>query len=156
MSHTKLGLFLLLALVQASASSEHHETVAKPELVHQFLAAFNAHDSARMGELVTEDVKWLSVADGIASTEVEGRSNLVGAMDEYFESCPSCRSAISNLMPSRDRVSAVEVATWQTKDGLKSQQSLSIYEFSGTRISAVYYFPAEPVAAPSSTVDGRL
>lgn len=143
-------LAALLCLVPANAFSENPAVESRSEIVHQFLAAFNAHDSETMGKMVTEDVMWLSVADGVTSIEVEGRSKLVAAMDEYFASCPSCRSTISTLMASRARVSAVEVATWRTDGGLKSQQSLAVYEFSGSLISAVYYFPAESVSPPAN------
>ncbi|MEM1144418.1 MAG: nuclear transport factor 2 family protein [Pseudomonadota bacterium] len=143
----RLVMFLLSLSVlgQANALAQEAAPDSKIELIQQFLAAFNAQNSKKMGELVTPDVKWLSVANGVAATDVEGRPTLVKAMDDYFVSCPSCRSIISDMMPSRDRVSAIEVATWQTRDGPKSQQSLAIYEFSNSLISAVYYFPAELV-----------
>ena len=89
-----------------------------------------------------------SVAGPVISSEVEGRSSLVAAMSAYFSSCPSCRSTISKMMPSHDRVSVVEAATWESDGGPKSQQAMAIYEFSGPRIAAVYYFPAEPVSRP--------
>jgi len=68
---------------------------------------------------------------------------LVSAMNGYFQSCPTCRSNLTALIASRDRVSAVEVANWQGKDGPKMQSGMAVYEFSGGLIKRVYYFPVE-------------
>lgn len=146
---SKAVLIVLLGLVQANVLAQAHAPDSKSKLVHEFLAAFNSHDAEKMGDLVTDNVNWVSVANGAASIEVEGRSNLIAALKEYFVSCPTCRSTISKLMSSQDRVSAIEVASWQTQNGNRSQQSIAIYEFSGTQIEAVYYFPAEPVPTPA-------
>ncbi|MEL6449403.1 MAG: nuclear transport factor 2 family protein [Pseudomonadota bacterium] len=152
MRFAKWVLLALLASVPAGALAADHADDPKSAIVYEFLAAFNAQDATRMGAMVTEDIKWLSVSDATASIEVEGRSNLVAAMEGYFSSCPSCRSTISRMMPSRDRVSAIEVATWESEGGLKSQQSMAIYEFSGEKIAAVYYFPAESVSLPEGEI----
>ena len=41
------------------------------------------------------------------------------------------------------RVSALEVASYDTAKGKQEQQSVSVYEFSGNRIRRVYCFPVE-------------
>ncbi len=150
MSVAKWALLVVSALIPTQAFAEHHADDPKAQLVHEFLAAFNAQDAERMGDLVTEDIQWLSVAGPVISIEVEGRSSLVAAMSAYFSSCPSCRSTISQMMPSHDRVCVVEIATWESDGGRRSQQAMAVYEFSGPKIAAVYYFPAEPVSASES------
>lgn len=144
----KWVLFACLTLVHVDAFSDDQSGDSRVAVVSEFLAAFNAQDAAGMGTLVTEDIKWLSVANGETSIEVEGRSSLVTAMAGYFSACPSCRSSISKMMPSRDRVSVIEVASWESDGVRKSQQAMAVYEFSGSKIAAVYYFPAEPVSLP--------
>lgn len=64
-------------------------------------------------------------------------------MDAYFKSCPTCRSELSGVIATQDRVSAAEIVSWQANSGPKSQRRLSVYEFSDGVIRGVYYFAAE-------------
>lgn len=123
----------------------YSEDSVSPHLrtVEQFVAAFNVQDSGAMAALVTDDVEWLSIAGSEVAIETSGKKQLVSSMDAYFKSCPTCRSTLSGPIASAERVSAIEVASWQGKTGAKSQSSLSVYEFSGGLIRRVYYFPAE-------------
>ncbi len=140
-------LLVLLALLGGSACAAG--TAASPAdnqaLVEQFVAAFNRHDADAMAKLVDENVQWLSVSADNVAVEVEGRAALETAMKNYFESCKSCRSVIAATMDSGQRVIAVEVASWESESGLQSQQAVAIYEFSGSLIHRVYYYPSEPV-----------
>ena len=68
---------------------------------------------------------------------------MISAMDAYFKSCPTCQSQLADVIASRDRVSAIEVASWRGKDGSKTQSGIAVYEFFGDLIRRVYYFPAE-------------
>lgn len=101
-----------------------------------------------MGTMVSDDVQWFSVAGEQLSIEVAGKAALVEAMGKYFTSCPTCRSRLEEVMASAERVSTVEVASWESRSGPRSQRSVAVYEFSGSLISAVYYFPAEADARP--------
>jgi hypothetical protein len=131
-----------LLFVASPASAEQPQT-QHVQTVHAFIAAFNAHDSAAMAKLVTEDIQWLSISADTIATETSGRTALVSGMNDYFASCPTCRSELADVIASTDRVSAVEVASWQGKDGAKSQKGLSVYEFAEGLIRRVYYFPVE-------------
>lgn len=137
---TLLWMLVCCSFVPLSLSAEDNTRTA---LVRDFIAAYNAHDSAAMAALVTEDVQWLSIAGDKIAVETDGKAALVAGMDSYFESCPSCQSSLRSLMASRDRVSAIEVATWDGKNGPQEQSGMSVYEFSGSLIRRVYYFPAE-------------
>ena len=135
-----LATYLLLASFSAfpqEPGAGHAQTV------RSFIAAFNAHDSSAMSQFVADDVQWLSVSGDSISVETNGKAALVSAMNGYFKSCPTCRSNLTALIASRDRVSAVEVANWQGKDGPKMQSGMAVYEFSGGLIKRVYYFPVE-------------
>ncbi len=136
-------LMVLLALAPLVGLAQVSDQDAKSDVVGKFVDAFNAQDVEAMAALVTEDVTWLSVGDGSITTEVKGKAALVAAMKEYFSTCPTCRSEIGGFMSSHERVSVVEVASWEGRDGPKSQRSIAVYEFSGLRIQRVYYFPAE-------------
>ena len=137
-----IGTFLLHTLTPGLAAAATPEDRA--DRVEQFLAAFNRHDPEAMAALVTEDIKWGYVSQTGMSFELEGKAALVKSMGEYFASCPSCRSENYGMLCSTARVSVIEVASWKTQNGPKSQASLAIYEFSGDLIQAVYYFPEEP------------
>ncbi len=144
MTINKIVLLAALALAPSIALPQVSESANKADIVHAYLVAFNAQDTSAMIALVTEDVQWVSVGDGTVSIELEGKAAMAAAMSQYFSSCPTCRSKIHSLMPSSERVSVVEVDSWVSQDGPMSQSSMAVYEFSGSLIQRVYYFPAEP------------
>jgi hypothetical protein len=113
------------------------------QTVRSFITAFNRHDSDAMSRFVTNDVQWLSVDGDSIVVETDGKAALVTAMNAYFRSCPTCRSRLAKMISSRDRVSAIETASWQGKDGSRTQSGISVYEFSEGLIKRVYYFPSE-------------
>mmetsp|Transcript_15320 Transcript_15320/g.48323 ORF Transcript_15320/g.48323 Transcript_15320/m.48323 type:complete len:144 (+) Transcript_15320:211-642(+) len=136
-----LGFVLLLILTPYVQSTE--QTPTHVNTVERFVAAFNAQDSGAMASLVADDIEWLSIVNNEISVEAKGKTNLVESMDAYFKSCPTCRSELSEMISTASRVSAIELASWQGKNGASSQRAISVYEFSGGLITRVYYFPAE-------------
>lgn len=139
-----LNVFLVVCLLSVPLPSLTHDDNADlTEIVREFVAAFNAHDSIAMSKFVAEDVQWLSISGDSVSIETDGKSVLISAMDSYFQSCQTCRSHIREIIASSERVSAIEEAAWEGRDGPRTQRSLSVYEFSGKLIRRVYYFPAE-------------
>jgi ketosteroid isomerase-like protein len=139
----RLMLILLALLIPftAAAASERGD---QRTLVRKFVAAFNKRDIEAMLSLAHIDIEWLSIDGTRISIETQGRNALGDSMRKYFASCPSCRSRLTEVRSSAQRVSAVEVASWRGKAGTRSQRSLSVYEFEQGRIRRVYYFPAEP------------
>jgi ketosteroid isomerase-like protein len=140
-----LGCILAL-LCSASLFAGMSVTITAKEreaLVAKLLEAFNRQDAQGMSELVTNDVQWLNIDGERTSPDASSRQELIEGMTAYFKSCPSCRSRLSEIMTSSDRLAAIEVAEWE-KAGVKhSQSSISVYEFQGNLIRRVYYFPAE-------------
>lgn len=136
-----LTLTFLLVLVPNAQS--HDKAPDNVKTVKAFVAAFNAKDSQAMASFVTDDIEWLSIVSNKVSTETKGKKNLINSMDSYFESCSTCRSELSQMISTANRVSAVEIASWQSKNGARSQSAMSVYEFTDGLISRVYYFPAE-------------
>lgn len=132
------GLICPLALTQETPAPESRE-----QLVRKFVEAFNVKDTSAMALLVTDDVQWLSVDGESIAAETESKNELMSSMNAYFKSCPSCTSTLSGIIATKDRVSAIEIAHWETSKGKREQRSISVYEFSGDRIRRVYYFPAE-------------
>jgi ketosteroid isomerase-like protein len=112
--------------------------------VRRFVAAFNAQDSEAMLALTHADIEWLSIDGDKLGSETRGRAALRTYLLGYFKSCPSCRSRLTQMAHTARRVSAVEVASWQGKDGHRTQRGISVYEFEDGLIRRVYYFPSEP------------
>ncbi len=111
--------------------------------IHRYVEAFNAQDTNAMLKLVTDDVQWLSIDGEQIAKETNSKQELSVAMQDYFKSCNSCKSRLAHIFSSGGRVSALEVASFESNDGIQEQQSLSVYEFSDTLIKRVYYFPVE-------------
>lgn len=113
------------------------------EVVERYMAAYNDHDVPAMMELAHLGVQWLSIEGQALRVEAEGREALAEAMRGYFESVPSSRSVIEEMMISGSRVSVRERAEWMTSSGRRSQTALSVYEIDDGLIRRVLYFPAE-------------
>ena len=139
-----LARVLFFALILATAAAPAQEMVSKESaIVIAFVDAFNAHDPAAMAEMVTDDVQWLAINGDAMSVDAQGKKALTAAMAAYFEACPSCRSEISGLVHLDSRVSVIETAHWESKDGPRSQSAFAVYELRDGLIRRVYYFPAE-------------
>lgn len=142
MRHLIVFLAVGLLSIAFPGLSQGHNT-EHTEIVREFAAAFNAHDSIAMSKFVAEDVQWLSISGDSLSIQTDGKPALILAMDGYFQSCPTCRTYIKEMIASGERVSAIEEAGWEGRDGPRTQRSLSVYEFSSNLIKRVYYFSAE-------------
>ncbi|MEL6868505.1 MAG: nuclear transport factor 2 family protein [Pseudomonadota bacterium] len=131
------------ALASMANAGNPDDTMTSEQIVHRFVEVFNAHDVDRMLEMVTDDVQWLSVDGDDIAVEASGKAQLRSGMTDYFASCTSCKSRLVHVFSTADRVSALEEASYETDSGLQTQRSLSVYEFSGSLIKRVYYFPTE-------------
>jgi len=126
-----------------------HQKQARPEepphesIVQSYVEAFNAHNVEAMLKMVTDDVQWLAIDGDKIITETGNKEELRKGMEGYFESCSTCKSNLMQVFSTGRRVSALEVASFETAQGTRKQQSISIYEFSGNLIYRVYYFSAE-------------
>ena len=136
-----IWIFTALAI-----AAEENLTSQQEQLVQNYTAAFNRQDVDAMMNFVATDIQWLSVNGEKLTLEANGKTELRRGMQEYFATCSSCKSRLQNVFSSGTRVSALEIASFATAQGKQSQQSMSIYEFSGLLIKRVYYFPAEDVA----------
>jgi len=125
----RILLFICCVTIAIVAAATDSDTPDTPEqVVHRFVAAFNAHDTDAMLGMVQE---------------TGSKEQLREAMADYFKSCTSCQSRLAHIFSSGSRVSTLEIASYDTKNGPQEQQSVAVYEFSGSLITRVYYFPAE-------------
>lgn len=144
MSLIAAGVFNLLLMCGAMAQ-DAQTPKDREHLVTQFIAAFNRQDADAMMQMLTPQAQWLSVDGEKITPEGTSRDAIGKSMQAYFKSCPTCRSKLTGVVATANRLTAVEVAQWQTSAGKpKEQRGVSVYEFTGALISRVYYFPAEP------------
>ena len=116
---------------------------ANMNIVQNYVAAFNAQNVDLMLEMLTDDVQWLTIDGETITKETNSKEELRKVMTDYFNSCSTCRSRLANTFSTGSKVSALEVVSYQTRNGLKEERSVSLYEFSNSLIKRVYYFPAE-------------
>jgi hypothetical protein len=107
------------------------------------LSALISFHITRLDGNSTTDIQWLSVSGDKITVETQGKDKLREFMTEYFKSTPTAKSELEWVQVAGSRVAAKEQASWQGKAGLKTQSSLSIYEFRGELIARVYYYPVE-------------
>jgi len=127
----------------ASQPDSTTTVVAYEKIVRAYVDAFNAHDTEAMLKMVTGDVQWLSVDGQTVTVETNSKAELRKSMNNYFSACSTCRSTIADIFTTRGRVAALEIAGSDRSPGGRRRQSLSVYEFSGTLINRVYYYPVE-------------
>lgn len=140
----RIFLYLYFSLFASMTTAESKPSAETQEqIIRSYVEAFNAKDIEAMLEMVTNDVQWLSINGEIITNETNSKNELRQGMIDYFKSCRSCKSRLVHLFSTGTRVSALEVASYETSSGIQEQQSVSVYEFSESLIKRVYYFPAE-------------
>ena len=125
----------MMGPVQASEPPE--------QVVRAFVAAFNAHDPAAMIALAHEDVQWLFVNGDKVMVEAEGKEALKKSMTGYFKSIPSAKSTMEKQMSVGNYVTVWERASWETKNGTRSQAALAVYLVEQGKIRRVWYYPEQ-------------
>ena len=140
----RITLFFCLSTFMNPANAADATVVKnQAQIVYGYIAAFNTRDIDAMLEMVADDVQWLSIDGDKITVEAKCKEVLRSSMVEYFKSCASCRSRLTHTFSTNSRVSALEVASFETSTGVQEQRSVSLYEFSNGLIKRVYYFPAE-------------
>jgi len=137
-----LLIFVGIFMTPVSAADEPAEN-GHEGIVHSYVGAFNAHNVEAMLSMVTDDVQWLTVDGDKIVTETGNKEELRQAMEGYFGSCSTCKSNLEHVFSTGERLSALEVASFETAQGIQKQQSISVYEFSGNLIKRVYYFSVQ-------------
>ena len=137
-----LAVVMVVFLVPTIGKSDLSEN-ERENLVRRLVEAFNNHNVPQMMDLLDDDIQWLTVQPDKIKVEASGKRALEAQMVSYFQSCKSCKSSLDWIESSGERVSAMERASWETNAGVKSQATLSVYEFRRNKIFRVYYFPVK-------------
>jgi len=133
---------ILAALIAGGAQGRSEVPATREQQVERFVAASSRQDVDEMVYLVSDDVEWLSVDDGAVTVAAHGKPALRARMARQFASCPGCRTTLTGVTATTDRVAAVEsVAGSDT--GPRAQRRMVVYEFAGPLIRRVYHFPVE-------------
>ncbi len=146
----KLSLIAFVALIAVVKTFSQNVIADESEhisLVQKFIKAFNQQQTKQMLELVDDEIQWISINGETTSVETKGIASLEKSMEGYFKNCPSCRSTLEWIQASDERVITLERAEWMSKNGLKKQKSVAVYEFRKNKILRVYYLPAEKLRA---------
>ena len=120
-----LLIFVGLFMTPESAADEQAEC-GHENIVQKYVEAFNAHNVEAMLNMVTDDVQWLTIDGDKIVTETGNKEELRQAMEGYFESCSTCNSNLEHVFSTGERVSVLEVASFETAQGIQKQQSISV------------------------------
>ena len=119
-------------------------TARLPAPMERWIDAFNRHDVEAMTAEVSPEFEWFMVEGEKVSLETRGVGALRDSMKGYFESLPSARSSVEQVMVSGAYVTLRERASWTGKSGEpKSQSALAVYELREGKLRRAWYFPAE-------------
>ena len=118
------------------------------KLVHSYLGAYNAHDVDAMLRHMSDDVRWMMVADDDIEVVAKGKGRIELAMKGFFAGMPSGRSEAVSVQSTGNFVSVIEQAFWETDDGIGTQCALSVYEIKEELIVNVWYHSEQPCSAP--------
>ena len=115
----------------------------KIDLINEYIELYNQHDLDNMLNLLSDEVKWMSVSEDKLNIETQGKEELRESLKNYFENIPSARSELLFLEARGDYLQAFEKALWKNKDGEeKSQCASSVYELDGNLIKNIWYYPS--------------
>jgi ketosteroid isomerase-like protein len=93
---------------------------------------------------MTNDVKWLGVAENQLAVETSDKQALIKAMSAHFTAKPDARSKINDSLALGDTVAVVEEAFHQQNGQLMSQCAMSLYQLEDGLIASITYYPANP------------
>ncbi|GAB5487727.1 MAG: hypothetical protein Pars2KO_12970 [Parasphingorhabdus sp.] len=148
MRFNRLGLTTLssLAFIGTLGSVNLASDCTGQTIVENYTQAYNARDAEQMGRLMDEDIQWLTAKNDKVAVTVQGKSNMITGLADYFKSPMVITSSLDGWGNNGDYVSVVETASWVTKSGdKKSQSSNAVYQIESCLIRRVWYFPEQKV-----------
>lgn len=134
-------LFCGTLILSFTSAANNHAAI---DHVASFMQAYNTHDIDAMLTRMTDDVKWLGVADNQLVVETSNKEALRAAMKAHFAAKPDARSKIKGSLALGDTVAVVEQA-FHLKNGQNlSQCAMSLYQLQDGLIASITYYPAAP------------
>ncbi|MGS0827343.1 nuclear transport factor 2 family protein [Shewanella sp. 0m-8] len=140
-----IGSALMSVSPLASASNTLAIEAQQPDsvtVVKQFIQGFNNHSVEQLLQHTTPNVHWFNLSGTKMDVETATQHELGAAMTDYFSSLTDAHATLRQIVVSANYVSTVEEVTWSHEGEQSSQCSLGVYQLSGDKISAVWYYPA--------------
>jgi hypothetical protein len=136
------GIFLACCLSMFTAQTNAQQPSANIDRIASFMAAYNEHDIDGMLLNMTDDVKWLGVANNQLVVETADKKQLQQAMQAHFEAQPNARSRIKDSVELGNTVAVVEEAFTERNQTSTSQCAMSIYQLADGLIASITYYAA--------------
>jgi hypothetical protein len=145
----RLALVSAILIFLAACAPDAERTAPPPaagdnvKVVNGLMAAFNAHDAAKMREYWHPDVTWIELSGERASLVTISASQLYTELIAYFEAYPSVSSSLENISVNGNFVTAVERPVWEEAGERKSQASVVVYEIVDGKVKRFWYYPPQ-------------
>jgi hypothetical protein len=119
------------------------DSVDRVSRVMAYAEAYDQRDLEQMLKLTAVNIRWMSVYDDKVAVETADQAALRGALQQHFSRSGLSKSSLSGIVSYGDFVSAIEKVTSIKNGKSHSACSLSVYQFDGDLIAAVWYYPAQ-------------
>jgi hypothetical protein len=136
-------LFLTGVLFGLCSNAKTLEALTPIDQVKRYVEQFNQKNIDAMLSAVTNDIAWMYISNDKLVIETKGKEQLATALQNYFKDYQT-QSLLLQISSHGQFVQAVEKATWQERDILKSQCSVVTYQLEKELIKAVWYFDSYP------------
>ena len=124
-------------------TSAINDEIDNIETVKSYVDAYNRRDLAAMLTFATADIVWMMVFDDKVSVETKNKAELALALEQHFSRPAKSHSSLSSVANYGGFVSGIEKVTTKKEGQTRSACSLSVYQFTGNKIKAVWYYPAQ-------------
>lgn len=139
-----LAIFATLFFATFPAYADHSSDITSRSIVESYTQAYSNGDADAMGVLMHEDIQWLTAKDDKITITLQGKSDMVKELSDYFKGPTTISSSLGGWGENGDYVSVVETASWTTKTGKnQSQSSNVIYQIENGLVRRVWYFPEQ-------------
>lgn len=142
MGRLKALFVIIFTTVNLAACAQLPSQPSHP-LVAAYSESWNERDVQKMSALMHPEIQWLSVEGTSIVIEVEGKPQLVAAMQEWFVGANLPLGSLRDWSINGNYVAVTETASWTDDSGTaQSQSALTVYELQDNLIRRVYYYPS--------------
>ncbi|GAA0859512.1 nuclear transport factor 2 family protein [Aliiglaciecola litoralis] len=142
MKHTFAFTIVAVSVLLLSACAKLPSSHGHP-IIEAYSESWNEKNVQKMAALMHPQIQWLSVKGNTINVEISGKSELVEAMQKWFEDADLPAGSLRDWSLNGNFVAVTETATWIDDSGAtQSQSSLTVYELEDDLIRRVYYYPS--------------
>ena len=128
---TALAILPIASVLFAAETIKNYQKIPDDVVtfIEQAEKVFVDQDAEGVRDYLTEDFTWFRVTEHGAEETVKGRDETVALLSQFFGQNNWVDSDVHRLGMLGNILVQVEVDTFQTEDGPKTVESLSVYEF---------------------------